>query len=74
MLIIAGGLGNFVDRALNGVVVDFFAATFMNFAVFNVADIFVCVGVGLMVLSLLLEEYRGRKKARAERQAPHDLT
>ena len=46
----------------------------MNFAVFNVADIFVCVGVGLMVLSLLLEEYRGRKKARAERQAPHDLT
>ncbi len=74
VLIIAGGLGNFVDRALNGVVVDFFATTFMNFAVFNVADIFVCVGVGLMVLSLLLEEYRSRKKARAERQAPHDLT
>ena len=74
VLIIAGGLGNFVDRALNGVVVDFFATTFMNFAVFNVADIFVCMGVGLMVLSLLLEEYRSRKKARAERQAPHDLT
>ncbi len=40
-----GGIGNAIDRVVAGRVTDFFATTFMNFAVFNVADIFITCGV-----------------------------
>ena len=43
-LIIAGGLGNLIDRCIYGYVVDMFEFTFVNFAIFNVADIFVTCG------------------------------
>lgn len=71
VLVLAGGLGNFIDRLLHGYVVDFFATTFIDFAVFNVADCFVCVGVGLLLLALLLEERRKKQAggARADGNA-----
>ena len=40
-----GGVGNAIDRIVAGRVTDFFATTFMDFAVFNVADIFITCGV-----------------------------
>lgn len=40
-----GGVGNAIDRVALGAVTDFFATTFMDFAVFNVADVFVTCGV-----------------------------
>lgn len=43
-LLLAGAIGNLIDRALNGFVVDMFYVLFMQFAVFNVADICVVVG------------------------------
>lgn len=43
ILVIAGGLGNCIDRIINGYVVDMFQFQFMNFAVFNVSDIFIAV-------------------------------
>lgn len=46
-----GGVGNMVDRLANGSVTDFLATSFMDFPVFNVADIFVTCGV---VVSLVL--------------------
>ena len=54
-MIIGGGLGNMIDRCLLGYVIDFLDFTLINFAVFNVADSFVCVGVGLFILELILE-------------------
>ena len=56
LLILAGGIGNLIDRVLNGEVVDYINLLFMQFAVFNFADICVCVGVGLWVLVIFLEE------------------
>ena len=56
LLILAGGVGNLIDRVLNGEVVDYINLLFMQFAVFNFADICVCVGVGLWVLVIFLEE------------------
>lgn len=53
-MICGGGLGNLIDRMTLGYVVDMF--DFRVFPVFNVADIFVCVGCGLMVLDVLLFE------------------
>ena len=52
-LVLAGGVGNLIDRALLGFVTDMFATTFIDFAVFNVADICVCVGGALLVLYAL---------------------
>ena len=56
ILVLAGGIGNLIDRVLNGEVVDYINPLFIDFAVFNFADILVCVGVALWVLVILLEE------------------
>lgn len=47
-LIFAGALGNVVDRAMRGYVVDFIHVA--RWPVFNVADIAVCVGIGVLLL------------------------
>lgn len=51
LLILSGGIGNMIDRIWHGYVIDFFYFKLIDFPVFNVADIFVCVG---SVLGLLL--------------------
>ena len=56
ILVLGGGIGNLIDRVLNGQVVDYINLLFMRFAVFNFADICVCVGVALWVLEIFLEE------------------
>ena len=56
LLVLGGGIGNLIDRVLNGEVVDYINLLFMRFAVFNFADICVCVGVALWVLQIFLEE------------------
>ena len=43
-LLLAGAVGNLIDRAFRGYVVDMFNVLFMDFAVFNVADICIVVG------------------------------
>ena len=48
-----GGIGNMIDRIIDGAVTDFIATTFINFPVFNVADIFVTVGVAVTVIGIL---------------------
>ncbi|MGT2907256.1 signal peptidase II [Streptococcus dentiloxodontae] len=55
-LIIAGGLGNFLDRLRLGYVVDMIHLDFMDFAVFNVADSYLTVGVALLILILWKED------------------
>ena len=45
-----GGIGNMFDRVATGSVTDFLATTFMDFPVFNVADIFVTCGVAVSLL------------------------
>lgn len=60
-LIVAGGIGNLIDRAMNGYVIDFLDIRI--WPIFNVADISVCVGCGLLVLYMfLIEPKLSRKK------------
>ena len=59
-LVVGGGLGNLADRLAYGAVIDFIELEFVRFAIFNVADICVCVGAGLAMLGMLLAE-RQRK-------------
>ena len=70
-LLLAGAIGNLIDRALQGYVVDMFHVLFMEFAVFNVADICVVVGgIAAMVYYLFFyEKLEGRSKAPKEGQA-----
>lgn len=59
-LIAAGGIGNLIDRSVNGYVVDFL--DFRIWPIFNVADISVCVGCGLLVLYMFFIEPKQSKK------------
>lgn len=68
ILVLAGGIGNLIDRVLNGEVVDYINLLFMRFAVFNFADICVCVGVALWVLVIFLEETNTEQSGAAKEQ------
>ena len=61
-MIIAGGIGNMIDRIANGFVVDFIDFTLINFAVFNGADSFVCVGGVLLFIYILCIDGKGNSK------------
>ena len=66
-MILGGGIGNMIDRIFRGFVVDFIDLQFIPFwsYIFNVADIFVCVGCGLLILHLILSEIREHKQKKA---------
>ena len=61
-LLLAGASGNLIDRVFLGFVTDMFQTTFVDFAVFNVADICVVVGGALMVAYVLLFWDRDRER------------
>jgi len=52
ILILAGAVGNCIDRICRGYVIDFFDFEFMDFYVFNVADI--CVVIGIILLAVFM--------------------
>lgn len=63
VLVLAGAIGNLIDRCLYGYVVDMFEVQFMHFAIFNVADIFVVVGgILFCVYYLFLHDDKKDKK------------
>jgi signal peptidase II len=60
-MVLGGAIGNFIDRATTGQVVDFLDFTLINFPIFNVADMAITIGVGILLLDVFLE---GRKSGR----------
>lgn len=69
-LIVSGGIGNMIDRIALGYVIDFL--DFCAFPkiwmwVFNVADSFVCIGAGLLILWLVLDMIRDYKTEKAKK-------
>lgn len=72
ILIVSGGIGNMIDRIALGYVIDFidfcaFPKVWMW--VFNVADSFVCIGAGLLILWLVLDmirDYKAEKTKKAQ--------
>ncbi|HAY74028.1 MAG TPA: signal peptidase II [Ruminococcaceae bacterium] len=63
VLIISGGLGNLIDRIFRGYVVDFIDVQFTDFAVFNFADILVTVGSIALMIYVIVDIFRDRKKS-----------
>lgn len=55
-LIMAGTVGNFIDRLRQGYVVDMFETTFINFPIFNIADMCLTIGVIWLIICILKEK------------------
>jgi len=71
--VIGGGIGNMIDRIFLGFVVDFidfYAFPKVWMWVFNIADSFVCVGAGLVILYILLDTVKEVKEVKGKRQTP----
>ena len=71
VMVAAGGIGNLVDRIALGYVRDFFEFTFMDFAIFNIADSFVTVGAIALIIGLIVMMAVTAKDEKA-RQAAED--
>lgn len=71
-LIVSGGLGNILDRVRLGYVVDMFNFQFINYPVFNVADMCIVAGciLGLIYYQWFYEKYDKREKADGNTDAP----
>ena len=50
ILLLSGAVGNLIDRAVRGFVVDFFYFSLIDFPIFNVADCYVVCAAGLLIL------------------------
>lgn len=66
-LILGGMIGNFIDRVLYSGVIDFIGVKFgsYQFPIFNIADITIVVGVGLILLEIIrgdINEYRSKQR------------
>ena len=68
-LVVSGGIGNMIDRIALGYVVDFINFELIDFAIFNVADSFVCIGAGMLILALVLDIV---KEAKSKKSAEND--
>ena len=60
-LILAGGIGNLIDRIFNGYVVDFIDLRIINFAVFNFADICAVTGTIMLIFFYVTDEVKQSK-------------
>ncbi len=72
VLALAGAVGNCIDRALYGYVVDMFKVEFMDFAVFNIADIFLVVACIAFVIYLIVDIFKGGKDEDDEDDEPEE--
>ena len=66
MMIIAGGIGNMIDRIVRGVVIDFINFSFITFPVFNIADCLVVIGCGMLIVHLILDSIRESNNKRED--------
>lgn len=60
-MIVAGGVGNLYDRIVYGYVVDFIRLDFVDFAIFNSADVFICIGAALTILAIPTDKRKEKK-------------
>lgn len=63
-VVVAGGLGNLIDRALYGFVIDFIEPVFIDFAVFNIADCAVTLGAVVLIAYLIADIFKKEDKSR----------
>ena len=62
-MILGGLVGNLIDRIFYGYVIDYLS--FGNFPIFNLADIGITIGVGLLIISELLKLRKDKENDRS---------
>ena len=73
VLILAGGIGNLVDRIFRGTelfcgyVIDYIKLLFMDFAIFNFADCLVCIGAAMIIIYLIADIFRDSSKKKGQK-------
>ena len=72
LLLYAGIVGNLIDRMVNGFVIDMFELEFINFAVFNVADLFITFGALILVIYILTKDKELLADKPKEQKKLHD--
>ena len=68
MMMLGGAVGNMIDRFFTGYVPDMIEFLFVRFAIFNVADTFLCIGCALTAVSLLANEKKEEKDQETQRK------
>lgn len=71
-LILSGGVGNLIDRVSLGYVIDYIDVRCINFAIFNLADICICVGAFLLCVAVYFSD-KEEKAAKEEKKNEFDL-
>lgn len=69
LLVMSGGVGNLIDRVFRGYVIDYIEPLFIEFAVFNFADILVTCGAVLLIIWLIwgsIKEFRKTKETKCD--------
>ena len=61
-MVAAGGIGNLIDRAFYGYVVDFIEPVFFDFAIFNIADCAVTLGAASLIIYLIFDLFKKEDK------------
>lgn len=68
-LIIAGGIGNLIDRVFRSFVIDYFEVKLFRFAVFNFADCCIVIGAVLMVILFIFFDKSDKKEMKNDAKA-----
>ncbi|MGN1417887.1 MAG: signal peptidase II, partial [Acutalibacteraceae bacterium] len=69
VMIVAGGLGNIIDRIFRGFVVDYIEVLFVDFYVFNFADCLITVGAFLIIGYEIVDAVRASKQKKVQENA-----
>ena len=70
--VLGGAVGNLVDRVMHGYVIDMFRFQFMNFAIFNIADIFITLGFITFSIHFIVSTFKTAAKERNEARSVSD--
>ena len=71
--VLGGAVGNLIDRVFHGHVVDMFKFTFMDFAIFNIADIFITLGMITFCIFFIVTSFRsGGTKEKSTASGPDE--
>ena len=72
-LILAGGVGNLIDRISLGYVIDFIDVRLIHFAIFNVADMCITVGAILLCAAVLWEDKKEKEAKKMKMEALDEI-
>ena len=72
-LLLSGGIGNLIDRVSLGYVIDYIDVRIINFAIFNIADICICVGAFLLCVAVYFSDKKEKEAAKSKAKELDDI-